>query len=60
MLWPILEVLPGAGYQMVRCYKGVSGFPYLASEHWEPETAKQKLLRWPQLLWRALRHQDQF
>src|ERR1035438_8621934 len=58
MLWPILEVLSGAGYQMVRCDKRDGRFPNLASKAWEPNIAKQRPC-WPQLLWRALRHQDQ-
>ena len=39
MLWPIQAVLPEAGYQMVRCGKGVDGFLSLAPETWEPLTA---------------------
>jgi hypothetical protein len=39
MLWPIQAVLPEAGYQMVRCGKGVGGFLSLAPESGEPLTA---------------------
>jgi hypothetical protein len=39
MPWPIQAVLPEAGYQMVRCAKGVDRFLSLAPESWEPLTA---------------------